>query len=382
MILAGKHHRMKLLVLTLLLTLIPVTQAQEFEPDPRIQAAMEQGLFTPIDQSQTVDAVTVTVENVYVDTQQLILGYTITGADPLLYGNPFQTPITLRDQNGAAFSYASAQVNPAGNGDSNRFLVTFYNQAVIEGENSAVAVVDDYFRTNFDTVPESINLQLEINYDDFVIEEWLPLDLESSDHQPGDTVEGVGPFVFDFSAPVYPALELQPMQSVTANDLEITLEALNITPLTGEARICYDLPDERDWQPEISVALDDQPGRMTGHGTTDMAQFENTERRCRDIRFDLFYSGQAEHVALSLDYLTTSMREGPEDWERIETVLAEAGIDIDVIFEQGENGGGGIRIEEVDVPEGFDLQAAMNSARETLGDRIAGPWIFEVELPG
>ncbi len=377
-----KSYRLTLSFLLVLLIVVPTTFAQGVpEPDPIVQAALDQGLLTQIDQSQAVGDVTVTVNWAYVDTQKVMVNYTIVGAAAEVFGNPFRNPVVLRDGAGVSFSIATAQNVNIASPEEATFLTQFYNQGVIEADDGTIEVVDDYFHNGFESVPESIDLQLELNYESFEIEDWMPIDATASDYQVGDTVEGIGPFVFDFTVPVYDSIQLEPMQSVSVNDLEMTLETLSLTPTAAEARICYDMPDERDWIPEASISIEGVAGQVTGMGITDMAQFENAERRCRNVSFDLFYNDEADNLTLSLDYLTTSMAEGPQDWERIEAVLAEEGIDIDVIFSQGENGGGGISIEEVDVPDDFDLQAAMNRAREKLGDRLAGPWVFEVELP-
>ncbi len=367
----------------LVVSIAGVAQAQDAPgEDPLITAAREAGLLHELNLTQTLDDISVTLNWAYVDTQQLILNYTVTGADPLMLNASFAiTPIVLRDAEGYQFSYSRAMPLPDATADSTTVTAHFYNQAIrqIAGSDQ-YEVVDDYFHTHFDRVPAEIALQMALTLGGYEVPEWVITEGVESAYSVGDDVPAVGPFTFDFTVPVTNSVELEPMETVEADGLAVTLEALSVAPTAAEARICYDMPDGRDWLPEATLTIDGEIGYMSGHGVTDMAQFENTERRCRNVSFSAFYDGSPTTLTLSLDYLSTSMQEGPADWERIEEVLAEDGIDIDVIFERGESGGG-MRIEEVDVPEGFDLQEALNAARETLGDRVAGPWVFEVELP-
>jgi hypothetical protein len=75
------------------------------------------------------------------------------------------------------------------------------------------------------------------------------------------------------------------------------------------------------------------------------------------------------------------MVEGPDDWLEIKDALAEQGIEIEVNYTQGEQGGGGVGVEVVSIPDGVDFNDAVNAARERLGDRLGGPWSFTVEIP-
>ncbi len=377
----SKKFCFTLLLLTLFGVLAGVTSAQD-NADPLVQAADEAGLLHDLNLTQTVDGITVTLNWAYVDTQQLLVNYRVEGADPLMFNNPITTPIILRDAEGYSFSYASAVPQPDASAADVTYTTSFYTQGMrqLEGSNE-YEILNDYFRSGFATVPDEIDLQFELTFGGYEVPDWVMVEGIESEYAPGDMIEAVGPFIFNFAVTVQNAVELAPMQTVEAAGLSVTLEALTVAPSALEAQICYDLPDGRDWLPEASVFIDGVAGYMSGHGITDLTQLENMERRCRNLRFDVFYPGESATITLTLDYLTTPMQEGPADWERIEDVLAEDGIDIDVIFEQGENGGGGIRIEQINVPDGFNLQEAMNSAREKLGDRVAGPWVFEVELP-
>ncbi|MBZ0294406.1 MAG: DUF4179 domain-containing protein [Anaerolineae bacterium] len=372
----------KVLLLSVSLVMATAVHAQDGSTDPLLQAMNDSDLLTTIDETQTQEGVTVTLNWVYADTQNLKVNYTLENIDPIMLYPPYSSHATLRNAEGFMFSYANSRLEEGSTADSLTMTVDFYNQAVRPIDNSdQYEVVDNYFMNRYETLPQTLSLQLELRLGDFEVADWTPLDSIDTDYAIGDYVELIGPFTFDVTLPLQAAVELEPMQTVEQNGLAVTLEALSISPTRTSARLCYQLPDARDWLPQASITIDGVPGYLSGHGVVDMAQFENTERRCRNLRFDAFYDGNPGTLDLSLDVLETSMMEGPDDWARIAAALAEDGIDIDVIFEQSENGGGSIRIEEVDVPEGFNLQEAADAAREALGDRISGPWVFQVELP-
>jgi hypothetical protein len=80
-------------------------------------------------------------------------------------------------------------------------------------------------------------------------------------------------------------------------------------------------------------------------------------------------------VIVSLDAIEKSMAEGPSEWNRIQEMLAEQGIEMIVNAEDH-----GIGLEMPDLPEGMTYQDAINLAREQLGDRIVGPWLFTFDL--
>lgn len=372
----------KVLFLCVSLVMTAGVQAQDAPNDPLLRAISESDLLTTIDETQTRNGVTVTLNWAYADTQGLKVNYTLENVDPILLYSPYGSNVNLHDAEGFIFSYSSSRPEETSASDTFTTTVDFYNQAVRLINNSdQYEVVDNYFSTHYQTLPQTLNLQLELRLGDFEVPDWTPLDSMDTEYAIGDYVELIGPFTFDFNLPLRAAVELEPMQTVEQNGLAVTLEALSVAPTRTSARLCYQLPDERDWLPQASVTIDGVTGYLSGHGVVDMAQFENTERRCRNMRFDAFYDGSPATLNFSLNVLETSMMEGVADWEHIADVLAEDGIDIEVILEQGENGGGGLRIEEVNVPEGFNLQEAANAAREALGDRIHGPWVFEIELP-
>jgi hypothetical protein len=344
--------------------------------NPVMDAAREAGLIEDIGLSQTVDDVTVTLDWAYADVQRIVLQYTITttgDVDPQSIVSPFASP-QLRDSSGVMFSYASSY--PAPGETPNELVVNleYYTQALVPGDEAGEVIVNnEYF--NVDPLPQELDLELRLRLGDYTVPEGMP--------NAGAEIEPAGPFVFDFTVPLYPAITFEPMETADAAGLSVSLERVTITPANTSVRLCYPLPDRRDWQPEVSLEIGDVQGILTGAslvGAKEDISLDD-ERWCRDMSFSLFYDQEPTELTVSVDYLTASMVEGPDDWLEIKDALAEQGIKIEVNFTQGEQGGGGVGIEVVSIPDGVDFNEAVNAARESLGDRLGGPWTFTVAIP-
>ena len=362
--------RMATIIVLTLLLFAPMLYAQD-GTHPLVEAR----LATPLNLSQTIDPVTATLDWAYADTQGFTLQVTVTGLTPDLQQaltGALTSTAKLRDTMGNEFSFQGGAV---GQPDSEGTMVnvfTYYNQAV--RQNGETWEIDnDYFNSQYETLPTSLDLQFELS---FVDPNTLYAPEEGAPPTATPAVDPVGPFVFDFTVPLPAPVELEPQQTVEVNDLAMTLETLQLTPTQAEARMCIELPDGADWQPQPSIAIDGSEGSFSGGGVVDVAQFENTERRCFDLRFNALYDDGAETVVVSLDAIEKSMQEGSEDWLRIQDVLADQGIEMTV-----ESQGQGVAADIPDLPEGMTFMDAVEMAREDLGDRISGPWVFEVALP-
>lgn len=357
------------------LALATTSYAQNMPANPVMDSIREAGLIEDLDMSQTVGDVTVTLDWAYADVQRIELQYTVTTAGsvtPSSLQPPYSSP-QLSDSNGAIFSFASSTAPSSDSSDELVVNLGYYTQVFRPSEQPDEMILDnEYF--NVDSLPESLDLELTLNLGDYTVPEGLP--------DAGTQVAAVGPFVFDFTVPLYPATIIEPMQTVDAEGIPVTLEQISVTPANTSVRVCYPLPDRRDWQPEVSVAIEGVEGLPLGASLVGgkTVSFDD-ERWCRDMAFSLFYDQEPAQLIVSVDYLTASMIEGPDDWLRIKDVLAEQDIEIEVNYAQGEQGGGGVGIEVVSIPDGVDLTEAVNAARETLGDRMAGPWTFNVAIP-
>jgi hypothetical protein len=377
--------RKLLLRLSLALFLLPIAAIQA-QDSPIWTAAQDAKLVSEIGQSQTIGGVTLTLNWVYVDPQRLAVNYTVeTTEDQNVYDlfSPYSTYPMLGDAEGSNFSYSNSALETGENTHQRTTTVEYYSQAVRQGEGTDDWIIDnDYFATHFESLPGTLNMKFELTLGGFTVDDtfYLP---EGSTLKPGDMVDAIGPFLFEFSALVHPALTLEPNQSIEAKGLEMTLESVSITPMQTTARVCYDMPDSQDWMPQATLTLDGEAAMLTGMSITgskeDIAL--ETDRRCRDLSFQVFHEDAPDSLTLDVDSLATSMMEGPDEWEQIKQVLAKQGIDIQVNFETSPQGGGGIGIDVLKIPDGVDFNDAVDAAREQLGKIMRGPWTFTLDLP-
>jgi len=54
------------------------------------------------------------------------------------------------------------------------------------------------------------------------------------------------------ACPFYPAVKFAEAQTVTANDIAMTVGELSYAPSVTLARLCFQAPDDRPWQPVVS----------------------------------------------------------------------------------------------------------------------------------
>lgn len=369
-----------LLLCTVMIGLVGNVSAQEPAAQPLI-VLRDQGFGSTPDRSQTIDDVTVTLDWIYADTQQFAVQFTLQNAPAEVLNATAPSGFILSDQSGYQFSYSSGFATPGADANSTTMNLTFYSQAFHETADNEWEVENDYFHTVYDTLPETLDLTFVVNLQGGEIMVIPP------DHTPTpnedynkflQAVDPIGTFSFDVTVPLYAETRLALQQSVEAAGLAMTLEEVTLTPSKVSARLCYNLPDARDWRPMASIDIAGNSGYLTNMGVTDMAQFENTERRCQNMAFDIVHTNDASPLTLTITHLEVSLMEGPQDWEQIADTLAEEGIEIEVIYSPDQQG---IGLNTDSVAEGVDLQAAILRAREKLGDVQSGPWVFTIELP-
>lgn len=332
--------------------------------DPGIQGASDAGLFYEINQTQTINGVTVTLQRGYADLQRFAIEYTVQGLSMDRIQFALTSHQMLQDTMGNTFSFSSGGPTEESTTEEFRVSIQYYTQAVRQGNTPEAFIIDnDYFANQYETLPEQM---------DFV----LTLDFYRDSFGEPIVENPPEPFVFEFSIPLIAGVILEPNVTLEDQGLAVTVERITLSPSQTEVRLCHELPDPRDWQPVAHLVIGDEPALPSGWGIVSREEFLNTERRCRDMRFDGFYEGEPVTLSLTVDRLETSMPEGPEEWEQIRDILAERDIHFDVVFERG-----GLRLDNLQVPEGVDFDTAVREARIELGNIIEGNWSFTFDVP-
>jgi hypothetical protein len=170
----------------------------------------EAGLVVTLNLSQTIDGVTVRLEQGYADSNTVLIGYTVTGRNARYYSDARE------------LSLVGGQNLPAMGG-----LGHVPTLNLLDWYPAETTVVVAFDASAVEGAPEELNLRFETTVGD------SPTIAES-----GTTW---GPFVFDFTLPFHVGKTVLIEQTVEAAGVPITLEKVIITPsATGAVFLFHD----------------------------------------------------------------------------------------------------------------------------------------------
>ncbi len=206
---------------------------------PGWQYVEESHLTREIGLSQTVDGVTVTLERAYADANEIIIGYTVTGASEAAHASH----ISLTDEQGRVFS----EIAGAGVSGASDLL----GVQLRPGEGAYVSAFD---ASIVEGTPVTLSLHLTMHLVRLVQAEQPAATLPEPT---GSTVtiapaltmrEEIvgGPFVFDFSVPFIPGRIIAAHQTAEASGVTMRLEKVTIAPSETRAILCFAPPDGAD----------------------------------------------------------------------------------------------------------------------------------------
>ncbi len=188
-------------------TLLPVNTHTQ---TPRIPLATNQpiGDFIP---PYTVNGYTATIESYYVDMSHVIFQVHITGGE-VAFGNQYfygriESP-DLYDEYGNMINTSGGwgpAIDPA------VYQFEFVPVNLLRGDR-----IKGQFAFDLSNAPE---------YE-----------------------QTLAKFRFDFDLPVYPDVRFDPKQVFTANELEILLDSITVTPTFTQIYLCFPAPSFDDWQ--------------------------------------------------------------------------------------------------------------------------------------
>ncbi len=251
------------LVLGLLLTVgaavyaVSPVVSRLFQFSPGWQHVEEARLAQEVHLSQTIGDWTVTLERVYADANQVLVGYTVSGPAGE-YGH-VEERATLMDNQGTRFSgMAGAGVTgvseilgvrlPPGQGA----FVSAFDASVVQGQ------------------PAKLDLHLEITLSKLVpVGDAPPIPLPAA--PPTSTVlivpavqlreePLVGPFTFDLSVPFIPGRVALVQESVRVAGVTVKLDRVVVTPAETRAILCFDPPTGKSehWVPVATLEAGDR----------------------------------------------------------------------------------------------------------------------------
>lgn len=193
-----------------------------------VPGVQEEDLSTPIDQTQTKDGITVTIDRVYADSEYVVVGYTVEGLNESEGSEPFMyNPLLFLS-------------------DSDKDRAILSQEGTIEASG---------LKRASPALPEGS--QALVN----VFETTKPLEA-GEDHRfratvliegPGGTVRKdsladipqiTKPFVFDFTVPIKDVPTVEVNQTVEAGGVPITLTEVVLSPARTSAYLCFEPPDK------------------------------------------------------------------------------------------------------------------------------------------
>lgn len=341
---------------------------------------------------QTVNGMTITIDWVLADAKRVSFGYTIEGLPDIpeatdLFGN---IQLTEKSGVGELGWNGDSKIERAKNSHgtlvgswSSVFAVPFTQPKGNFGLDIILGDDKEMYDTNFTiaSFPFPVNAT---PYPPNVFPPKLP------DHK-------VGNFHFDFETEIFPLLSLTPNQSVTANQINMRLEKLEITASFTAATLCYSKPSPSDWgvsrttlkvgnqetlNNSYSLVFDSDYGGYQGvpPQPKDFPQIQ--EGRCVQLEFLSGHGNKSGLVTLIIPRLEQSMPESIPDTELAvarEKLLSQ-GIDMDWKVETFSGGGGGAGPVYNKLPDGMTQAEAYQRFIEALGYIHQGAWEFTVNI--
>jgi hypothetical protein len=248
--------------------------------------------------SQTLDGVTVSILASYTDITQVAFWYEITGLDlpdGQLHGAPFLN-VSVLGSNGDMLITGSS-TGGIDMTDSN--LIAGFHRADVDFTDTQAQELTIAIAI---TQPEGMPLYLApagVPIEEAVTDEYrydLPYDLSFRLPITVTPIEGRA---------LFPAL------SADSNGLNLAIEAIMMTPVRTAVRVCFDLPDANDWQPDLQVRLDGNAGQLSGFGLEHLPDPQDT-RRCSNFAFVMPASESPESLEILVDGLVAAISDGDD----------------------------------------------------------------------
>lgn len=396
-------------VLVLMLTVSAVGYAvyqSQYGGDAGLDAVNEAGLFTPIDQMQTMNNVTVTVHEAYADANRIVLAYegVYDQADTPVPAGGFDVQWTLYDTRSGQTIPPFFGGGGGGGGDGDT-LVRFggmqnFDASVIEG------------------TPETLDLRLELR---FAAHTRMNPPMSGGGGGGGGAPQGNMPpasgggggggggggnaqippvtmpalptpvpvdafepftFAFDFTLPFIEERVVMDINAQTDSDITVQLNALSITPSLTIADLCIEHPgDGRQWLPIIRLTAGDVEIRRAAFPL--MPDAVNSDGFvCGQMELSVPYMpDEAVNWTLAVDYLRGDFLPTPETVATIEQALTDAGLNDVSIYSQPRNTGERVLFFGMSFKSPSDSDFLLDDVLVTVTDQITGDWVFDITLP-
>lgn len=333
---------------------------------------------TQLNLSQTLKGITVTVDSIYIDDQTIRLHYEIIGDKENVVKLAAKGDARLQDHQGNHFSPQGISKGSARTVDGKYkavFDLTYQTQAYYRPGQ----LMFNQPRIRYEAQGE-IDLIFELTIDNAFVLNSLSAE-STQEAAPLTPTPGITAtpepllFHFEFRVPFYSSTIIEPNQTVTVNDLAVTLQRIEISPNVIVLFVCYDLDESSGWNLESpAVQIDNQ--------TLSYSMY-NPYGRCDQLNYNFLYDGTPTTLTFEIPYFQTSTFSPysvtQAQWDQIQPLVEAKGVKIDFVFDAN---GYVTNIANISAPDGVNIWEVISEAlyEEGFIDRIDGPWKFTVEI--
>jgi hypothetical protein len=333
--------------------------------------------MTQLNLSQTIKGITVTVDSIYIDDQTIRLHYEIVGDKEAVVKLAAKGDARLYDHQGNHFSPQGLSKGFATTADGKYkavFDLTYQTQAYYRPGQ-----MFNQPRIRYEAQGE-IDLIFELTIDNLFVLNSVSAE-STQEVTPMTPTPGITAtpeplvFHFEFRVPFYSSTIIEPNQTVTVNDLAVTLQRVEISPNVIVLFVCYDLDESSGWNLE-------KPALQIDNQTLSFSMY-NSYGTCDQLNYDFLYDGTPTTLTFEIPYFQ-NMAFSPysvtqAQWDQIKPLVEAKGIKIDYVFDAN---GYVTNITNISAPADVDVWAIIGETLYEDGfiDRIDGPWKFTVEI--
>lgn len=238
--------------------------------DPGLHQVNLEELGTPLDLSQTIDNITVTLQWAYADENRVTIGFIMEGdgafESPAFNYYPYAT---LSDMQGNTFNITDGR-GYSGMGEAGAEVLSF--------DTSTLTPLPEELALHFEA---QVSVMTEAGYATL---QALPTPQDGVHNAPWDNglrSEPIGPFKFDFTVSTVKGFIVEIGQTVTHQNIAITLDQTVISPSSTRLKICF--PENADRWTVIPSLLINNVDVMKDGSVTSFGEDRIEGTNCHDL---------------------------------------------------------------------------------------------------
>lgn len=205
-----------------------------------------------------------------------------------------------------------------------------------------------------------------------------------------------GVFHFQQKVPNNGNLTIEHEESVEKDGITIQMHRIEINPSIINAYMCFSYENLKGWHPELSLSFRDKKIKAEplsifrtdlAYGATRSETF--TSHRCYRFgmptdRFEIL-SNLPDQIKITVENITTDALEAATqddcDDAREKVQQSYSDLDFNCFIENTDDGGYGVFLDIINVPNGMERIDAQIIAEEGFVDVVNGPWDFSIPIP-